>query len=132
MEPSTPSGKVDVVYKTKDVQCLENAMVNSKLNEGWEVKSRDLFTLIFKKPTQNFAANLLFSSQAYSTVDLRLSMYFVPTDGGTRVVTQGEIVGNPGSAFEQLHPVKLTAVQQTQAEAEASTGTPAGCESSIY
>ncbi|MFS6706520.1 hypothetical protein WHK35_14555, partial [Staphylococcus aureus] len=49
--------------------------------------------------------NLLLGSQWNPTVNIRVSLTFVPTGQETRIVADTAAVTNPGTAFEQITPI---------------------------
>lgn len=91
---------------TANVSRIEakNAVASMFIAKNYRITKDSDFILEFTAPTDNAWAQVLLSSRYSSQVDARISVQFVG-DNPTTVTWRAFLVGNPGSAFENLTDV---------------------------
>ena len=96
---STPSGKPDITISNATKKQVTDALVSQMLNQGFNIKSSSDYNIVFTKPLDNLAAQLLLGSRYDSTPEHRASFMLVESGAGVRIVLTNQAITNPGSAF---------------------------------
>ena len=78
------------------------------LRTGTKIESESASQVVVSAPMQNLGAQLIYGSNFNRVPVARYRYTFLPEGSSTRVFSQGEVVTNPGSAFEQSTPVEQT------------------------
>jgi len=99
---STPSGKPDITISNATKRQVTDALVSQMLNQGFNIKSSSDYNIVFTKPLDNLAAQLLLGSRYDSTPEHRASFMLVESGAGVRIVLTNQAITNPGSAFERV------------------------------
>ena len=71
--------------------------------------------IMLERPANNMRASMLFGSQFNANPHLRVIWNMISTETTTRIIGDLSIVTNPGSGYEQPHPITHgAALQQMQ------------------
>jgi hypothetical protein len=99
----TASGKPEVSLAPATTKAqARDLIVQVFLNNGFQLRRTDEYSLIFGKPSTSLAANLMYGSRYETTPEERVSVNLIDTGNGTRIIFTLQYVTNPGSAFERL------------------------------
>ena len=116
---NTLSGRPEVTISGVTKKKIVDAVVNRELSKGWDLKSQTDSLLVFTKKDTSFGAKLLFGSKYDTVPENRLTFTMVEVEAGVRVLVKGEIITNPGSAFERVED--MTAANAKHAETFQAT-----------
>ncbi|MCB1499942.1 MAG: lipoprotein [Bauldia sp.] len=101
---TTASGRPEITVPGPPEK-IKPLVLNAALNRKFTIKSDTPYTLVIEQPSTDFATNLLLGSQWNPTVNIRLTLTFVPVGGDTRIVAEQVAVTNPGTGAERLTPL---------------------------
>lgn len=109
---NTPSGRPEVVVANHSPDEVRGVLVRSAMTEGWSLLSESPSSMVFQRPMKDMMGMMLYGSRYDSQPFERLRYTLVKEAAGTRLYCTGEIVTNPGSAFERITPADNYAQQQ--------------------
>lgn len=101
---TTASGRPEITVPGPPER-IKPLVVNAALNRKFTIKSDTPYTLVIEQPSTDFGTNLLLGSQWNPTVNIRLTLTFVPVGGDTRIVAEQVAVTNPGTGAERITPL---------------------------
>jgi len=101
---STPSGRPEVFIPGATPEQVKPVIINRGLSKGWQLIQDTSYQVSFTHPVKNFAAIALYGSQFNGTPSARTHFTITAVEGGTQIFYNGEMVTNPGSAFEKTYP----------------------------
>src|SRR3954469_20081103 len=99
--PATASGRPEVTIPGKSPAAVRSALVNRMLDVGYRVSRDDASTLTVEKEASGAAAQLLLSTPAGGSPNVRITYTFADVGRATRVVADMAIVSNPGTGLEK-------------------------------
>jgi hypothetical protein len=103
---STPSGRPEVTITGVSKKQVADAIVAGALARGSQIKSVNEYAVVLTQRVHgNLGASLAYGSRYDSTPEVRVTLNMVDVSGGVKVYARGEMVTNPGSAFERLNDV---------------------------
>lgn len=102
---ATPTGKPEKTFKGLTKKQVTDAIVASALSKGSQVKSVNEYMVVLARRADSTAAQLLFGSRYDSVPEARVTLNLVDIPGGVQVYGRGDMVTNPGSAYERITPL---------------------------
>jgi hypothetical protein len=111
----TPSGRPEVIISGATKKQVADAIVAGALAKGSQIKSVTEYAVVLTQRVQgNLGASLVYGSRYDSTPEVRVTLNMVDVTGGVRVYARGEMVTNPGSAFERVNDVTVHHAENLQ------------------
>jgi|GEM_PF-993632 len=99
----TPTGKPEVTISNVTKKEVIDALTNQMLSWGYHVKTITDYNAVYGKRTNSMTAAILLGSRYDAIPEARINYAIVEVEGGVRVVvTNIEMITNPGSAFERV------------------------------
>ncbi len=105
VQHATASGNVEVTISAPTADVVKAALVNEMVNRGYRITKDTPYEVVFDKPVENFAAQLLLGSRYDGVPNARISYMIAATPPTVRVVADMAIITNPGSSFERRTPL---------------------------
>lgn len=103
---ATLSGRPEKVFTGLTKKQVTDAIVASALSRGSQVKSVSEYSVVLARRADNsMAAQILFGSSYDSVPEARVTLNLVDVPGGVQVYGRGEMITNPGSAYERVTPL---------------------------
>lgn len=109
---TTPSGRPEVVVANHSPDEVRAVLIRSGIAEGANLLSESPSSIVFQRPMKDMMGMMLYGSRYDSQPVERTRYTLVKEPTGTRIFFAGEIVTNPGSAFERITPADNYAQQQ--------------------
>ena len=101
----TPSGNPEVTVDGVTKQEVIDVMLDSVLASGAKIESVNDHGIVVSKEAGGIGIVLVYGSGYDPKPDIRAHFYVVDTMDGVKIYAQGEIVTNPGSAYERKKDV---------------------------
>lgn len=97
----TPSGSPELTIADRRPDQIKPILINTLLNRGLRIKADTPYSLAVERPTKDFAATILLSTNFSGPPVERITFVFAEVPGGTRVVVDAAFVSNAGTAYEK-------------------------------
>ena len=113
--PNTPSGRPEITIPAERTNAALAYILDVCMNRGYTIRRQTPTMIMLERPANNMWASMLFASQFNANPHLRVIWNIISTETTTRIIGDLSIVTNPGSGYEQPHPITHgAALQQMQ------------------
>ncbi len=110
--PATPSGRPEVTLQDVDIACVRRELLNGVVNSGSTIRQANDNQIVFGQRVTDPMVVAFFGT-GMGPPEMRGTWTVIPQGpNAVRLIADAHLVSNPGTAFERVEPMQLSARDQ--------------------
>ena len=110
--PNTPSGRPEVTLQNVDIACVRRELLNGAVNGGSTIRQANDNQIVFGQRVTDPMVVAFFGT-GMGPPEMRGTWTIIPQGTNVvRVIADVQLVSNPGTAFERVEPMRMSARDQ--------------------